>query len=210
MIFPDRPPTPVRWTRHPTPLGPLLLAADAEALIGAWFEGQRHFDGVAADWQHDPSAPWLQAAAEQLDAWFAGRRRDFDLPLAPRGTPFQRAVWAGLCDIGFGAHQGYGELAQRLGRPGAARAVGAATGRNPITLIVPCHRLLGRDGALTGYAGGLARKQALLAFERQGAVWPVVGDWMADPDTASDPGSTHGSMRGSTGSLFEADRAVRR
>jgi methylated-DNA-[protein]-cysteine S-methyltransferase len=163
---------PVCWTRHTTPLGALLLAADDQALIGAWFEGQRHFDGVAPDWRHDPDAPWLREAVVQLDAWFAGQRREFDLPLAPRGTPFQRAVWAGLRGIGFGAHRGYGELAAGLGRPGAARAVGAATGRNPISVIVPCHRLLGRDGALTGYAGGLERKRALLAFERQGAAWP--------------------------------------
>ena len=134
-------------------------------LCGAWFVGQRHFDGPAADWRRDDAHPLLRAAADQLQAWHAGRRRTFDLPLAPVGTAFQQAVWAALARLPFGTTTAYGALAAAVGRPAAARAVGAATGRNPLSIIVPCHRLVGRDGALTGYAGGLERKRALLAFE---------------------------------------------
>ena len=159
-----------RWTRHaislgPQPLGRLILAANDAGLCGIWFEGQRHFDGPQADWRRDDDDPLLRETVRQLDAWCVGRRRDFALPLAPVGTPFQREVWRGLCEIGHGRRLGYGELAARLGRPLASRAVGAATGRNPISLVIPCHRLVGAQGALTGYAGGLDRKTALLAFE---------------------------------------------
>ncbi len=104
--------------------------------------------------------------ARELDEYFAGRRRAFDLVLAPAGTPFQLAVWEELRRIPFGGTTTYGELARRVGRPTAARAVGAAVGRNPISIIVPCHRVVGSDGALTGFAGGLDRKRALLALER--------------------------------------------
>ncbi len=154
-----------RWTRHDIALGPLVLAADAHGLTGIWFDGQRHFDGPLPSWRRDDDDPLLRETARQLDDWCAGRRRDFTLPLAPQGTPFQRAVWRGLCEIGHGQRLGYGELAARLGRPQASRAVGAATGRNPISLVIPCHRLVGAQGAMTGYAGGLHRKVALLAFE---------------------------------------------
>jgi methylated-DNA-[protein]-cysteine S-methyltransferase len=157
--------TSTGWTEITTPLGPMVLAANAAGLQGAWFVGQAHFDGVAPGWTEQPQHPLLQQAAAQLAEWYAGRRRTFELPLAPLGTPFQQAVWRQISQIGFGASRAYGELACALDRPGAARAVGAATGRNPLSIIVPCHRLLGRSGALTGYAGGLARKRALLAFE---------------------------------------------
>jgi methylated-DNA-[protein]-cysteine S-methyltransferase len=154
------------WTDLPTPLGDMILTAHPSGgLCGAWFVGQRHFDGPAATWRRDDDHPLLQAAAVQLRDWHAGRRRTFDLPLSPVGTPFQRAVWAALARLPFGSTTTYGALAATLGRPAAARAVGAATGRNPLSIIVPCHRLVGRDGALTGYAGGLDRKRALLAFE---------------------------------------------
>ncbi len=165
LEFHDGTPAGWRWTRHAIALGPLVLAASDAALCGIWFEGQRHFDGPQADWHRDDDHPLLRETARQLDDWCAGRRRDFALPLAPVGTPFQRAVWRGLCEIGHGQRLGYGELAARLGRPQASRAVGAATGRNPISLVIPCHRLVGAQGALTGYAGGLDRKVALLAFE---------------------------------------------
>ncbi|RZS52119.1 methylated-DNA--[protein]-cysteine S-methyltransferase [Sphaerotilus mobilis] len=155
----------VRWTRHEIALGPLVLAANEAGLAGIWFEGQRHFDGPLAGWRRDDADALLHETARQLDAWCAGRRRDFALPLAPVGTPFQRAVWRGLCEIDHGQRLSYGELAARLGKPQASRAVGAATGRNPISLVIPCHRLVGGQGALTGYAGGLHRKVALLAFE---------------------------------------------
>lgn len=156
------------WTELSTKLGSMILAARTgpePALRGVWFAGQRHFDGPGADWRHDDHDPLLQRAAAQIEAWLAGRITAFDLPLAPQGTAFQQAVWQALARIPYGATRTYGELAAGLGRPQAARAVGAATGRNPLSLIVPCHRLVGRQGQLTGYAGGLDRKRALLALE---------------------------------------------
>jgi methylated-DNA-[protein]-cysteine S-methyltransferase len=113
----------------------------------------------------DPEAPPLAAAAAQLDEYFAGERRDFDLELDLRGTEFQRAVWDELLRIPYGETMSYGELARRLGRPERVRAVGAANGRNPVAIVVPCHRVIGADGSLTGYGGGLDRKRALLAVE---------------------------------------------
>ena len=153
------------WTTHDTPLGPMILAASDAGLLGAWFEGQRHFSGPQPHWRREPDHALLREAGQQLEAWFARRRGHFDLPLAPVGTPFQQQVWQALARIDFGLTQGYGQLARAIGRPQASRAVGAATGRNPWSIIVPCHRLLGQGGSLTGYAGGLPRKQALLAFE---------------------------------------------
>ena len=158
------------YRRHDTALGPMILAATTAGLCGAWFEGQAHFVGVLPAWREDRASPLLNEAARQLDAWFAGARRDFDLPLAPQGTAFQQAVWAQIAAIGFGRFTRYGDIARALGKPAAARAVGAATGRNPLSIIVPCHRVLGSDGTLTGYAGGLARKRALLDLERERSI----------------------------------------
>jgi methylated-DNA-[protein]-cysteine S-methyltransferase len=153
-----------------TPLGRVLLAASDTGLAGLWFEGQRH--GPLAAWRglgHQPAHPrhaLLQAAAAQLQDYFAGRRPGFDLPLdLSHGTPFQRQVWQALRNIPPGHTASYAELASRVGAPQAARAVGAAVGRNPVSIVVPCHRVLGAGGALTGYAGGLDRKRALLALE---------------------------------------------
>ena len=160
---------PVR-TAHDTPLGPMILAANDAGLLGAWFEGQRHFSGPQTHWVRETDHALLREAGQQLDAWFARQRDRFDLPLAPLGTPFQQQVWQALARIDFGITQAYGQVARAIGRPQASRAVGAATGRNPWSIIVPCHRLLGHGGALTGYAGGLHRKQALLAFEGPEAV----------------------------------------
>lgn len=143
----------------------MVLAASETGLQGAWFVGQRHFDGPTEDWQRDDHRPLLREAAAQLTTWYAGQRHTFDLPLAPLGTPFQQSVWAELARIDHGCTRTYGQVAASLGRPGASRAVGAATGRNPLSIIIPCHRLVGRDGTLTGYAGGLDRKRTLLAFE---------------------------------------------
>ncbi len=112
--------------------------------------------------------PLADEAARQVRAYLAGQRREFDLPLAPRGTDFQRAVWEQVSAIPYGRTRTYGEIAAALGRPGSARAVGAAVGRNPIWLAIPCHRVVGKGGALTGYAGGLERKAFLLALERGG------------------------------------------
>jgi methylated-DNA-[protein]-cysteine S-methyltransferase len=149
----------VRHTVVHTPIGPLLAtAADAGALSGLWFD-RAPADGSRRD---DDAFAGLR---EQLDAYFAGDLREFDLPLAPAGTAWQRAVWDALADVPYGTTLSYGELAARLGRPSACRAVGAANGRNPISVIVPCHRLIGSNGALTGYAGGLERKAWLLQHE---------------------------------------------
>ncbi len=155
----------VSWSETATPLGTLLLAGAADGLVGAWFPGQRHFRGIAEGWARHDGAALLREAAAQLAAYFAGRLAAFDLPLAPRGTPFQQEVWRAIARVGYGVTSSYGEVAAALGNPAAARAVGAATGRNPIGIIVPCHRLVGRCGALTGYAGGIERKRWLLALE---------------------------------------------
>ncbi len=153
-----------------TPLGPVLLAASDTGLAGLWFQGQRH-DPQAA-WRglgHQPeqaSHPVLREAEDQLHEYFDRRRHFFSVPLdLSHGTPFQRQVWQALCGIPAGRTVGYAALAAQVGSPAAARAVGAAVGRNPVSIIVPCHRVLGTGGALTGYAGGLARKQALLQLE---------------------------------------------
>lgn len=153
------------YSSHPSPLGEILLVADATGLTGLHFVDQKHFPKDADTWTLHAGHPVLSAAREQLDEYFAGRRRTFDLPLAARGTPFQRQVWALLCEIPYGTTTSYGALAAMLGQPTASRAVGAANGRNPIGIIVPCHRVVGSAGALTGYAGGLERKEALLALE---------------------------------------------
>lgn len=148
-----------------TPLGTVRLARTARGLAGAWFDGQRHHPGVF-EARDDAADPLLRDAAAQLQAHFAGERARFDLPLDLLGTPFQRKVWQALIGIACGTTQRYGDIAARVGAPSAARAVGAAVGRNPLSIIVPCHRVLGAGGALTGYAGGLERKVALLELER--------------------------------------------
>lgn len=151
-----------------TPLGPLMLCARDTGLRGAWFVGQRHFPDLTAPAvsTRPPAQPVLAQACTQLDEYFAGRRQQFNLPLdLSHGTPFQQQVWTALLAIGWGQTAHYGQLAQQLGRPQAARAVGLAVGRNPVSIIVPCHRVLGANGSLTGYAGGLERKQDLLQRE---------------------------------------------
>jgi methylated-DNA-[protein]-cysteine S-methyltransferase len=150
----------VRFTVADTPIGPVLATADdAGALSGLWFDRSPR-----DDWYRDDGA--FDGLRSQLDAYFAGSLRAFDLPLATSGTPWQRSVWQALSGIPYGTTVSYGALAARLGRPTAARAVGAANGRNPISVIVPCHRLVGSTGGLTGYAGGLPRKEWLLRHER--------------------------------------------
>ena len=150
--------------RLQTPLGALLLTATDNGLAGAWFDGQAHHPG-ALDAPTDPAHPHLAQAAQELTAYFEGNRRRFTVPLDATGTPFQRAVWAALLDIAPSDVSSYGAIARRIGKPSAVRAVGAAVGRNPLSVIVPCHRVLGADGSLTGYAGGLDRKRDLLARE---------------------------------------------
>ena len=146
------------YSRMPGPLGELLLTAEEGALTGVWFEGQHEPCG-----ERDDAA--LAEARRQLQAWFEGRIRVFDLPLAPQGTPFQQRVWEEIRRIPFGSTRSYGELARRLGSPGASRAVGGATGRNPLSIVIPCHRVVGTGGGLTGYGGGLERKRLLLELE---------------------------------------------
>jgi methylated-DNA-[protein]-cysteine S-methyltransferase len=151
--------------RTTSPLGPMLLAASDQGLAGVWFVGQRH-GPEGMDWPEQPGHAVLAQARQQLDDYFAGRRETFDLPLDLRlGTRFQQSVWQALLRIPRGETTSYGELGRRVGRPLAARAVGAAVGRNPMSIVVPCHRVVGTGGALTGYAGGLERKTALLRLE---------------------------------------------
>ena len=152
------------YTEHPSPLGSLLLAASDRGLCGVYFEEHKYFGGPQ-DWRHDPAHAHLQNAARQLDEYFAAQRNVFDIPLDLRGTPFQQAVWTALQKLPFGCFSSYQAIAQRIEKPKAVRAVGAAIGRNPVSIIVPCHRVLGSSGALSGYAGGLLRKQYLLAHE---------------------------------------------
>ena len=147
-----------------TPLGPLTALACDAGLMGLWFDRQRHSPG-ALDAPVDDAQRWIAQAREELALYFAGKLRAFGVRLAPRGTEFQEAVWRRLCAIQCGDTISYGGIARELGSPQASRAVGAAVGRNPISVIVPCHRVLGESGTLTGYAGGLHRKQALLDIE---------------------------------------------
>ena len=158
--------TVVYFDCMPSPLGEMVLASDGDALSGAWFDGQRHQPPIGPAWQRRADLPLLRRAAAEFAEYFAGERIAFDVPLAPAGTPFQRDVWWAIAGVRYGETVAYRELAARAGRPASIRAAGAATGRNPLSIIVPCHRIVGADGALTGYAGGLARKRALLALER--------------------------------------------
>lgn len=152
--------------RYAGPLGAMLIAATDRGLAGLWFEGQRHHPDPGR-WRPAPEGhPMIAATRVQLDEYFAGRRTAFDLPLDLQGgTPFQQSVWQALLGIPAGQRASYASLSERIGRPAAVRAVGAAVGRNPVSIVVPCHRVVGTDGSLTGYAGGLDRKTALLRLE---------------------------------------------
>ena len=152
-----------------SPLGDMLLVAAGDALAGVYFSGQRYFPAVALHGRDDADRPVLRAARQQLGEYFAGVRTQFDLPLATPGTAFQRAVWRAIATIPCGATATYTDVAACARHPGSARAAGAATGRNPWSIVVPCHRVVGASGALTGYAGGLDRKRALLALEQDRA-----------------------------------------
>jgi methylated-DNA-[protein]-cysteine S-methyltransferase len=149
--------------RLDTPLGAMTAAATAQGLAGLWFDGQAHHPGPLGA-PTDPTHPVLVATRQALDAYFAGQPLP-PVPLHLQGTPFQQAVWQALCGIESGHTRSYSAVASAAGAPAAVRAVGAAIGRNPVSILVPCHRVLGRDGSLTGYAGGLQRKQALLQLE---------------------------------------------
>ncbi|MEO5694850.1 MAG: methylated-DNA--[protein]-cysteine S-methyltransferase [Usitatibacter sp.] len=155
----------IRYARFNTALGPVFATADDCAVTGIYFEGQRHAPAISSGWREDSKHPLLAECARQLTGYLAGKRDSFDLPLAPLGTAFQQSVWKQIARIPRGETLTYAELAERAGRPGAARAAGAATGRNPISVVVPCHRVVGTNGSLTGYAGGIPRKVKLLEME---------------------------------------------
>jgi methylated-DNA-[protein]-cysteine S-methyltransferase len=154
----------VRYTHVDSPIGRLLLVGRPGALTGLYVADHESCRRPESDWVED-EAPF-EAVAAQLAEYFDGRRTEFDVVLEPSGTPFQLAVWSVLAEIPFGATMGYGEVARRIGRPTASRAVGAANGRNPISILLPCHRVIGADGSLTGYGWGTARKSWLLDHER--------------------------------------------
>jgi methylated-DNA-[protein]-cysteine S-methyltransferase len=143
----------------------MLLVANDVGLSGAYFDGQKYFPRVEPEWRRDARHAPLRQAKQELSEYFGGERERFETALAPEGTPFQQDVWKAISTVGFGKTITYSELALHAGFPGSARAAGAATGRNPISIIVPCHRIVGSNGSLTGYAGGLDRKRALLALE---------------------------------------------
>jgi methylated-DNA-[protein]-cysteine S-methyltransferase len=175
------------FTTIDSPIGRLLLTSDGTALTGLYMEPSRKAQSTEG-WIQDLSVPPLAAAVRQLTEYFAGTRREFDLPLRPQGTAFQQRVWRELTEIPYGETWSYGELAKRIDKPSASRAVGLANGRNPISILVPCHRVIGADGSLTGYGGGLDRKRWLLAHEgstkspgareAQGrAKGPITGRW---------------------------------
>lgn len=147
-----------------SPVGLLMLAAGDDGLRHIEFANPRHPDRMHGDWRQGENQA-LQAAETQLREYFTGERHHFDLPLAPRGTEFQMTVWRALAHIPFGTTCSYAQLAQRIGNPSAIRAVGAANGRNPLPIVLPCHRVIGADGTMVGFGGGLAVKEFLLRLE---------------------------------------------
>ena len=154
-------------TSFDSPLGRITLAATGNKLVGVWFDSQRHLPEMSR-WACAPAHPVLQTAQNQLTQYFAGRRTTFELPIdLSAGTAFQQSVWQVLLKIPRGATWSYGAVSAAIGKPAAVRAVGGAVGRNPLGIVVPCHRVIGAHGALTGYAGGLDRKVALLQLESQ-------------------------------------------
>jgi methylated-DNA-[protein]-cysteine S-methyltransferase len=151
-----------------SPLGPLMLVADGDALAGLYMNDRAPAKVLAAiDPGSDAGEKVFAAATRQLGEYFDGGRQEFDLPLALDGTAFQQTVWAALLGIGYGQTVSYGQLADQIGRPTASRAVGLANGRNPVSIIVPCHRVVGSDGSLTGYGGGIDSKRRLLDLEQR-------------------------------------------
>jgi methylated-DNA-[protein]-cysteine S-methyltransferase len=150
---------------YESPMGRMLTVATDQGLSGLYFVDQKYYREVGRDWLRGDHHEVVRETARQLKEYFAGARKKFDIPLAPQGTPFQTRVWNSISSVKYGESITYSELARRAGHPGAVRAAGTATGRNPITIIVPCHRIVGSDGSLTGYAGGLDRKRALRELE---------------------------------------------
>ena len=155
------------YDRLVTPIGTMLVLGDTHGLIHVDLPQARRPLSQDPAWRHSPEH--FIEVRRQFDAYFAGTLQRFDLPLSPRGTPFQTSVWRALCDIGYGETITYGELARRIGKPSAVRAVGLANGANPLSIIVPCHRVIGANGTLTGYGGGLEAKRWLLDLEQGGS-----------------------------------------
>jgi methylated-DNA-[protein]-cysteine S-methyltransferase len=153
--------------RLPSVFGPMVLSANQHALTGLYFEGQKYFPDELVPLPDSPRHPVLALAAQQLQAFFQGTLATFRVPLQPEGTAFQQQVWQALKSVPAGSLSQYGLIAKAIGAPAASRAVGAAVGRNPISVIIPCHRIVGAAGSMTGYAGGLEKKRALLQFEAQ-------------------------------------------
>jgi methylated-DNA-[protein]-cysteine S-methyltransferase len=162
-----------------TPSGTLLVAGDEEAIRRIEFPKDGRPGQPEPEWRQSARGPIAEAVL-QLREYFSGHRKDFDLPLAPQGTAFQRGVWRRLQEIPYGETISYGELAKRVGNPKASRAVGAANGQNPIPIVIPCHRVIGSNGKLTGFGGGLPTKEALLALEKQRSVHPAIGESPAE------------------------------
>lgn len=158
----------ISYIEHQSPVGTLLIASTDNGICGIYFEEHKHFkgkDGWIKPAAQSPAAGHLAKTVQQLDEYFTGKRTAFDVALDLSGTSFQRSVWDELTNIPFGKSVSYAQHAQKLGNPKALRAVGSAIGKNPVSIIVPCHRVIGSSGAITGYAGGVERKQFLLALE---------------------------------------------
>jgi methylated-DNA-[protein]-cysteine S-methyltransferase len=150
---------------YESPMGRLLIVATDQSLSGLYFVDQKYYREVEPEWLRGDHHKVVRETARELTEYFAAARKQFGIPLAAQGTPFQTSVWKAISSVKYGESITYSELARRAGHPGAVRAAGTATGRNPITIIVPCHRIVGSDGSLTGYAGGLDRKRALRELE---------------------------------------------
>ena len=155
----------IHWTQWQTDFGTLIAVATDGALSGLYRQGQKYQPVIDERWQESPELPLFADVKQQFNEYQQGQRTQFELPLAPQGTDFQRDVWQALCKIPYGSIQQYGQLAASIGKPTAARAVAAAIGRNPLLILVPCHRVVGANGSLTGFAAGLETKAKLLALE---------------------------------------------
>lgn len=155
----------MKYMTFPSPLGAIVVSTDYGSLTGVYFMGQKYFETIPKDWIEDDKNTLLESARTQINEYLEGKRQDFDLPLEVEGTPFQKKVWNEVAKIPYGTTVTYSKIAKNIGQPTAIRAVGTAIGRNPVCLIVPCHRVVGAQGALSGYAGGIERKEELLALE---------------------------------------------
>lgn len=198
----------VRYARLVTPVGPLLVAEADDGLVAVHFENGRRRRHVDPAWREVKAAE--VGAAAQLREYFEGKRWRFDVRLSPRGTPFQRRVWKAVAGIPFGRTRSYGSIAAEIGEPNAVRAVGAANGQNPWPIVVPCHRVIGSDGSLTGYGGGLPIKRALLDFERGGMrlFADPAGSWLLTSAPAP-PGRSGTSPRDARASVSTTPRRAR-